>query len=81
MVGLSMGKKPEIRYQHGDQFAADLGAFIAALSASPAPAAATSIAAPGAPVTDTEMTLVFSTTTQPSFEKTIAAQAPTDLKL
>ena len=81
IVALSIGKKPETRYQDGDQFAADLRAFIAELAASPAAAAATSTAVLGEPVTDTKKTPVSSTTEQPSFEKTIAAQAPTDLKL
>ena len=81
IVTLSIGKKPETRYQDGDQFAADLRAFTSESAAIPAAATATSIAVPGEPVTDTKKTLASSTTEQLSFEKTIAAQARTDLKL
>ena len=80
IVALSIGKKPETRYQDGDQFAADLRAVVATLAASPATAADVTTPAHGAPVADTEKTVAFSTTGQPSFEKTIAAQTPTDSK-
>ena len=81
IVALSISKKPEARYQDGDQFAADLRAFIAESAASTSAESVTGTAAPGEPVTDTKKTLVPSMTEQSSFEKTIAAQAPTDLKL
>ncbi len=80
IVALSIGKKPETRYQDGDQFAADLRAVVAAWAAGPVAAADAGTPAPGAPAADTEKTVAFSTAGQPSFEKTIAAQTPTDSK-
>ena len=80
IVALSIGKKPEIRYQDGDQFAADLRAVVAALAAGPVAAADVSIPATGAPLADAEKTVAFSTAGQTSFQKTIAAQTPTDSK-
>jgi CHASE2 domain-containing sensor protein/predicted Ser/Thr protein kinase len=60
IVALSMSKRPETRYQDGDQFAADLRSVMAELSG--APAAPTLAAAfGGAPAVDTvsEKTAVF----------------------
>jgi serine/threonine-protein kinase len=54
VVALSMAKRPEMRYQDGDQFAADLRAIAAELAGG-APARAP---APAAPV-DPDKTLVF----------------------
>jgi serine/threonine-protein kinase len=79
VVALSLAKKPELRYQDGDQFAADLRAVIATLGgatgALPAAAAAGAAAAP-------EKTMAFSLDSaaqaQATAEKTVvmAAQAP-----
>ena len=81
IVALSIGKKPETRYQDGDQFAADLRAVVAALAAGPVVAADVSTPATGVPVADAEKTVAFSTAGgQTSFQKTIAAQTPTDSK-
>ena len=80
IVALSIGKKPETRYQDGDQFAKDLRAVVVALAASPAIAADVTTPAHGAPVADTEKTGAFSTDVQPAFKKTIATQTPTDSK-
>ena len=80
IVALSIGKKPETRYQDGDQFAADLRAVVAALAAGPVVAADVSTPATGAPLADAEKTVAFSTAGQTSFQKTITAQTPTDSK-
>ena len=80
IVALSIGKKPETRYQDGDQFAADLRAVVAALAAGPVVAADVSTAATGALLADAEKTVAFSTAGQTSFQKTITAQTPIDSK-
>ncbi len=62
IVALSMSKRPETRYQDGDQFAADLRSVLAELSGAPAPAPAATGAAPAyAPAADagSEKTAVF----------------------
>jgi serine/threonine-protein kinase len=60
IVALSMSKRPETRYQDGDQFAADLRSVMAELSGAPA-APATAPAFGGAPAGDagSEKTAVF----------------------
>ena len=65
IVALSMAKKPELRYQDGDRFAADLRAAIAALQgdapvAAPAPAPAVQAAPPAAPAASFDATVVQS---------------------
>ena len=86
LVALSVSKRPETRYQDGDQFAADLRMVLAEMSGGPAPAApqATSSSMQGgstgvhtaAPVH--EKTAVFGTSAVPTpdFEKTAIHQAP-----
>ena len=90
LVALSVSKRPETRYQDGDQFAADLRMVLAEMSGGPAPAApqATSSTMQGgstgvhtaAPVH--EKTAVFGTSAVPTpdFEKTAIHQAPAALK-
>lgn len=78
IVALSIGKKPETRYQDGDQFAADLRAVVTALAAGPVAAADVITPLSGAPVADPAGALAFSTVGQPLFEKTIATQPPTE---
>jgi len=78
IVALSIGKKPETRYQDGDQFAADLRAVVTALAAGPVVVADVITPLSGAPVADTAGAVAFSTVGQPLFEKTIATQPPTE---
>jgi serine/threonine-protein kinase len=40
VVALALGKRPETRYQNGDQFAADLKSMLAEMSSAPMPAPA-----------------------------------------
>ena len=47
VVALSLSKRPETRYQDGDQFAADLKSVLAEISGEPAPAAAARPLPPG----------------------------------
>jgi serine/threonine-protein kinase len=63
-VAFSLGKKSETRYQDGDQFAADLRAVMAELSAG------------AASLPTREQTVAFPAGVHPAFEKTIAARAP-----
>jgi len=79
IVALALSKKPETRYQDGDQFAADLRAVIADWSETPAamvagPAAAQAVEATG----NSEKTVVLAARDAPAFEKTIAASTPFD---
>ena len=72
IVALSMAKKPELRYQDGDRFAADLREAIAALEggaplAAPAPAPVVQSAATAAPAPTFDATVV---------QSAAAAQAP-----
>ena len=87
-MALSVSKRPETRYQDGDQFAADLRMVLAEMTGAPAPAApqATSSGMQGgstgvhtaAPMH--EKTAVFGTSAVPAaapdFEKTAIHQAP-----
>ncbi len=72
VVALSLSKRPETRYQDGDQFAADLRAVIAGLSGA-------EVAAPAAPVAATaadEKTQAFSVAdAAPAFDTTVVQSA------
>ncbi|MCY7306546.1 MAG: serine/threonine protein kinase, partial [Rhodoferax sp.] len=87
LVALSVSKRPETRYQNGEQFAADLRAVLAEMSGSPAPTGPVTVApaetAPpvrhSAPAGH-EKTAVFATlgtpaAAAPDFEKTAVYQA------
>jgi serine/threonine-protein kinase len=81
VVALALAKKPEVRYQDGDQFAADLRAAIAQLAggaaaAAPAPApdpdktVAFSLAAAAKAQATAEKTLVMAAAAPSAFERT-----------
>jgi eukaryotic-like serine/threonine-protein kinase len=84
-VALALSKRPETRFQDGDQFASDLRLAIAELSVSKGPEAYTapsSTAAAGADQTATEpvasgfaITQKFEVTT-PDFDKTVVSSPP-----
>ncbi|MGH8761302.1 MAG: protein kinase domain-containing protein, partial [Burkholderiales bacterium] len=84
LVALSLAKRPELRYQDGDQFAADLRAVIANLGdAAPAAAqfdatvAQSASAAPGAPAPRAyDATQAMNAGEAQAFEKTIVTRAP-----
>jgi CHASE2 domain-containing sensor protein/predicted Ser/Thr protein kinase len=78
IVALSLSKKPETRYQDGDQLAADLRGVMAELSGAPAnvPVSAPAPAATG--VQGSEKTVAFAASDNPAFEKTIAARSLPD---
>ncbi|WP_341909206.1 serine/threonine-protein kinase [Polaromonas sp. YR568] len=69
IVALCLTKKPEQRYQDGDQLGADLRAVIATLAPSGASAVHAAPAAPGAAGAATPAET-------PSFERTVTTQAP-----
>lgn len=77
IVALSLSKKPETRYQDGDQFAADLRVAIAELSAVP-----TGPAVPAGAITPSpegsEKTAVFAAGDNPAFARTIAGHSLPD---
>ena len=87
LVALSVSKRPETRYQNGDQFAADLRAVLAEMSGAPAPTGPATVApAEAAPPlrqaapAGHEKTSVFATlgtpaAAAPDFEKTAVYQA------
>jgi eukaryotic-like serine/threonine-protein kinase len=78
VVALSLSKRPETRYQDGDQFAADLKSVLAELSGSPMPASAARQSGPATPpgvvmrpdnevnVAAADKTVAFATGTHPS---------------
>ncbi|MGH8848942.1 MAG: protein kinase domain-containing protein, partial [Polaromonas sp.] len=91
LIALSLAKRPELRYQDGGQFAADLRAVIAELGgAAPAAAAAAPKsaaaarfdatvvqAAPGAPAPRAyDATQAMNAAAARAFEKTLVARAP-----
>jgi serine/threonine-protein kinase len=80
VVALSLAKKPELRYQDGDQFAADLRAVIAMLGGSSGaqPAAAAASVAGAAPEKTMAFSLESAAQAQATAEKTVvmAAQPP-----
>ncbi|WP_397408691.1 CHASE2 domain-containing serine/threonine-protein kinase [Polaromonas sp.] len=77
VVALSLSKKPETRYQDGDQFAADLRVAIAELSAvSTGPAVPASAIATGPE--SSEKTAAFTAGDNPAFARTIAARSLPD---
>ena len=86
LVALSVSKRPETRYQDGDQFAADLRLVLAEMSGAPAPAApsATSSAMQGgstgahraAPMHEKTAVFGAAAVPTPDFEKTAVHQAP-----
>ncbi|MGE4244199.1 CHASE2 domain-containing serine/threonine-protein kinase [Ramlibacter sp.] len=82
ILARSVAKKPEARYQDGDQFAADLRAVLGELSGLPAaaPAAlASGVAGAGAAAAEGEKTLAFQTTAPTQAgdnEKTVVMGAP-----
>lgn len=76
IVALSLSKKPETRYQDGDQFAADLRVAIAELSV-----VSTGPAVPASATTGlegSEKTAVFPAGDNPAFARTIAARSLPD---
>jgi serine/threonine-protein kinase len=81
VVALSLAKKPELRYQDGDQFAGDLKNVLAQLSGSAAtePAAAAPAATSFAPAATAEKTQAFSldaaSQAQAAAEKTLVLAA------
>ena len=77
IVALSLSKKPESRYQDGDQFAADLRVAIAELSAVPTASAVPVGAITPSPEGD-EKTAVFAAGDNPDFARTIAARSLPD---
>jgi hypothetical protein len=78
-VALAMAKRPETRYQDGDQFAADLRAVLAELGGAPAGAsgatgrmqATTAAAAPQAGGHDKTVVLATTAAASAQFEKTV----------
>ncbi|MGH8858127.1 MAG: protein kinase domain-containing protein, partial [Polaromonas sp.] len=81
LVALSLAKRPELRYQDGGQFAADLRAVIAELGdAAPAAArfdATVVQAAPGAPAPRAyDATQAMNAAAAQAFEKTLVVRAP-----
>ena len=91
LVALSLSKRPETRYQTGDQFANDLRAVMATLptaaNAAQQPQSRTDSAAGSRPITSSpaffspppdgfEKTIVHSRTTQDQFEKTVLQSNP-----
>lgn len=78
IVALSLSKKPETRYQDGDQFAADLRAVMAELSGAPASISVPAPASAGAGTQGSEKTVAFAASDNPAFDKTIAARSPPD---
>ena len=59
VVARSLAKKPELRYQDGDELARDLRAVIAALSGEPGPGTAPAAAASPAPAPAHQATIAF----------------------
>ena len=86
LVALSVSKRPETRYQDGDQFSADLRMVLAEMSGGPVPAApqATSSGMQGgstgvhsaAPMHEKTAVFGASAVPAPDFEKTAIHQAP-----
>lgn len=76
LVALALSKRPETRYQDGDQFAADLRSVLAALGGAPATLATTARAATGAVPVARENTAVVAAAATTGFEKTVVRQAP-----
>jgi serine/threonine-protein kinase len=77
IVALSLSKKPETRYQDGDQFAADLRVAIAELSAVPTGPAVPADAITPSPE-GSEKTAVFAAGDNPAFARTIAGHSLPD---
>jgi CHASE2 domain-containing sensor protein/tRNA A-37 threonylcarbamoyl transferase component Bud32 len=82
IVALTLSKRPEARYQDGEQLAADLRAAIAELSAAPASAAVATVAVASAAVSavapDSEKTLVLALGENPAVAGIMAAPFPPD---
>jgi eukaryotic-like serine/threonine-protein kinase len=85
IVALALSKRPETRYQDGEQFAADLRAVIAAMNGSAPPAAtqprpssapATPAAAPAHDKTAVLATASMAAAAATGFDKTSVQQAP-----
>ncbi|MEO6016381.1 MAG: protein kinase, partial [Polaromonas sp.] len=79
VVALSLAKRPELRYQDGDQFAADLRAIIAT-AGDAGPASASVLAAPQsppeAPRTPYDATQALNASQPEAFEKTVVGRQP-----
>jgi tRNA A-37 threonylcarbamoyl transferase component Bud32 len=73
VVALSLSKRPETRYQDGDQFAADLRSVIAGLSGAEAAATAAAAVAPSAADEKTQAFSVAGGT--PAFDTTVVQSA------
>jgi serine/threonine-protein kinase len=84
VVALSLTKRPEIRYQNGDQFAADLRAAMAGSPvATPNPGASLA-AVPGASAAETaqsEKTLAFTATVPGMQANPVRAEGGTDIEI
>jgi CHASE2 domain-containing sensor protein/tRNA A-37 threonylcarbamoyl transferase component Bud32 len=80
IVALSLSKRPETRYQDGEQFAADLRAALAELAGGPASAPSPApgpAAAAAAPVADADKTVAMTSPQQSAaFDATVVASAP-----
>lgn len=76
IVALSMGKKPEARYQDGDQFAADLRAAMGDTSAARAPLAKDSAAVAAPAEKTTVMTAVPAGDGAENLDRTVVLSAP-----
>ena len=78
VVALALAKRPETRYQDGDQFAADLRSVLGELSGA-APVQPAQAAAPARPVVagvDADKTVAMAAKPAVSFEATVAATVP-----
>ncbi|MEO6018401.1 MAG: serine/threonine-protein kinase, partial [Polaromonas sp.] len=77
VVALSLAKRPELRYQDGDQFAADLRAIIAtADDAGPPSVPATPGSPPEPPRTPYDATQALNVSQPEAFEKTVVGRPP-----
>ncbi|WP_395059321.1 CHASE2 domain-containing serine/threonine-protein kinase [Polaromonas sp.] len=78
IVALSLSKKPESRYQEGEQFAADVRLVIAELSGAPA-SQPSSMSSPAVGALDAEKkSAALADGATPSFEKTLVTRSPLD---
>lgn len=84
VVALSLTKRPEIRYQTGDQFAADLRAAMAGSPAATPTPGASLAAVPGVAAAETspsEKTLAFDTTVPDMQANPARAEGGTDIEI
>jgi serine/threonine-protein kinase len=84
VVALSLTKRPEIRYQNGDQFAADLRAAMAGSPVATSNPGASLAAVPGASAAETaqsEKTLAFTATVPDMQANPARAEGGTDIEI